>query len=164
MADFTAPRVWANLGVNGIDGLISTARGISVGLDTPIIAMLGDIAFLHDHNGLLSSPFESQPDVTFVVVDDNGGAIFSDLEQGAPEFAPWFERVFGTPHGHDLAAMSRALGIPTTVVTTASELDAALATPQGLSVVVVKAASRESSHEFRMSLRNGATYIAHAAE
>ena len=164
MADFTAPRVWANLGVNGIDGLISTARGISVGLDTPIIAMLGDIAFLHDHNGLLSSPFESQPDVTFVVVDDNGGAIFSDLEQGAPEFAPWFERVFGTPHGHDLAAMSRALGIPTTVVTTASELDAALATPQGLSVVVVKAASRESSHEFRMSLRNGATHIAHAAE
>jgi 2-succinyl-5-enolpyruvyl-6-hydroxy-3-cyclohexene-1-carboxylate synthase len=53
---------------------------------------------------------EPWPDLRVVVADDDGGSIFHGLEQGAPEFAGSFERVFGTPQGLDLVAVASALG------------------------------------------------------
>lgn len=110
------PRVLANRGVNGIDGLVSTAIGAalahqSVGGGTAY-ALLGDLALLHDQNGLIIGPEEPVPDLILVVVDNNGGGIFGSLEQAAPDFEDVYERVFGTPVDVDLGALIVAHGVP----------------------------------------------------
>ncbi len=156
------PRVLGNRGASGIDGLVSTAWGIAiaherVNLDGRTIALLGDLAFLHDHNGLLSQRGELPPNLTIVVADNNGGGIFSSLEQGAPEFAADFERVFGTPHDVDLAAIARATGVPTTIVATQSALAAALASPRsgvetGVRIIIAATADRAAEESQWRSL------------
>ena len=77
---------------------------------SPTYAIMGDLTFLHDSNGLVIGPDEPRPDLCIVVLNDDGGGIFALLEQGAPEHAGVFERVFGTPHGTDLAALCAATG------------------------------------------------------
>ena len=62
---------------------------------------MGDVTFLHDSNGLVLGPDEPAPDLTIVVVNDDGGSIFAVLEQGAPAYADSFERLFATPHRVD---------------------------------------------------------------
>ena len=104
--------VLANRGVAGIDGTVSTAIGAALAHGGPAYALVGDLTFLHDANGLVLGAKEPRPDLTIVVVNNDGGAIFATLEQGAPELADAFERVFGTPHGVDLAALCAATGTP----------------------------------------------------
>jgi 2-succinyl-5-enolpyruvyl-6-hydroxy-3-cyclohexene-1-carboxylate synthase len=102
--------VVGNRGLAGIDGMVSTAVGIALGRPRAArtIAYLGDLTFLHDTNGLLMGRGERRPDLTLVVLNDDGGAIFSALEQGDRRYASAFERVFGTPHGTDLEALCAA--------------------------------------------------------
>ena len=76
------------------------------------LALMGDVTFLHDSNGLVLGPDEPRPDLTIVVVNDDGGSIFTMLEQGAPAYADRFERLFGTPHGVDLASLCAATRTP----------------------------------------------------
>jgi len=103
--------VLGNRGLAGIDGTVSTAIGAALARrSSRSLAYLGDVTFLHDANGLVVGPDEPRPDLTMVVANDDGGAIFSTLEQGAPEFAEPFERVFGTPHGVDLGELCAATG------------------------------------------------------
>ena len=131
-------RVLANRGVAGIDGTVSTALGAALTHDGRAFALLGDLTFLHDSGGLLLGPQEPRPDLTVVVANDDGGGIFVTLEQGAPERADAFERVFGTPHGTDLAALCAAHGVPYARVTV-DELRTHLATvPSGLRVLEVR--------------------------
>lgn len=104
-------RVLANRGVAGIDGTVSTALGAALAHPGRSIAFMGDLTFLHDSGGLLAGPAEPRPSLTIVVANDDGGGIFALLEQGAPEHAAAFERVFGTPHGTDLAALCAAHGV-----------------------------------------------------
>ena len=81
-------------------------------------------------------PDEPRPDLTIVVVNDDGGSIFSSLEQGAPAHAGSFERLFATPHGVDLAALCAATGTTYARAGDRAELRAALARePQGIQVV-----------------------------
>jgi 2-succinyl-5-enolpyruvyl-6-hydroxy-3-cyclohexene-1-carboxylate synthase len=129
--------VLANRGAAGIDGTVSAAVGAALAAGGGY-ALLGDLTFLHDANGLVIGPGEPRPDLTIVVVNNDGGAIFSLLEQGGPEHADAFERVFGTPHGVDLAALCAATGTPHRRVTTRAELTAALGPPRGLRVVEVR--------------------------
>ena len=124
--------VLANRGLSGIDGTLSTAVGAALARPSSrALAYVGDLTFLHDLNGLLLGPAEPRPDLTVVVADDDGGSIFSVLEQGAPEHAAAFERVFGTPTGADLAAACAVSGTPHRLVGDREALAAALATPAG---------------------------------
>ncbi len=102
--------VVGNRGLAGIDGMVSTAVGVALGRPRAArsIAYLGDLTFLHDTNGLLTGRGQRRPDLTFVVLSDDGGAIFSTLEQGDSRYASAFERVFATPHGTDLEALCAA--------------------------------------------------------
>jgi 2-succinyl-5-enolpyruvyl-6-hydroxy-3-cyclohexene-1-carboxylate synthase len=128
--------VLANRGVAGIDGTVSTAFGAALAHPGPGYALLGDLTLLHDTTALVIGPDEPRPDLTLVVLNDRGGGIFSLLEQGAPEHAAAFERVFGTPHGVDLEALCAATHTAYTRVDTVAALRTALArAPGGIHVV-----------------------------
>jgi 2-succinyl-5-enolpyruvyl-6-hydroxy-3-cyclohexene-1-carboxylate synthase len=133
--------VLANRGVAGIDGTLSTAIGAALVHDGPAVALLGDLTFLHDLNGLLTGEGEPRPALTVVVRDDDGGGIFAQLEPGEDQYAADYRRVFGTPHGRDLVAVAHALGWAATVVSTPDELAAVLALG-GPRVVVVRTDQR----------------------
>jgi 2-succinyl-5-enolpyruvyl-6-hydroxy-3-cyclohexene-1-carboxylate synthase len=126
-------RVIANRGLAGIDGTISTAIGASLGREhsTRNLALMGDVTFLHDQTGLVIGPEEPRPALTIVVANDDGGSIFSMLEQGAPAHAEAFERLFGTPHGVDLASLSVGTRTSFLKVTSKPALEHALASPNG---------------------------------
>lgn len=126
-------KVTANRGLAGIDGVVSTAIGAALGRpgSTRALALVGDVTFLHDANGLVLGPDEPRPDLTIVVANDDGGSIFATLEQGDPRYADRFERLFATPHGVDLASLCAATRTPYTRVEDAGELAAVLASPNG---------------------------------
>jgi 2-succinyl-5-enolpyruvyl-6-hydroxy-3-cyclohexene-1-carboxylate synthase len=130
--------VHRNRGVAGIDGTVSTAIGAATVHRGPSYALIGDLTFLHDANGLLTGPAERRPDLTIVVLNDDGGGIFSLLEQGAPEHSHSFERVFGTPHGADLGALCAGYRVPHVAAETITEFRAALRPVPGLRVVEVR--------------------------
>jgi len=105
-------RIVANRGVNGIDGFTSTVLGASAVAIGPVVALLGDLCFLHDTNGLLGAS-DRGIDATLVVLDNDGGGIFSFLPQADSSLVDGshFETVFGTPHGLDLSAIAVAHGV-----------------------------------------------------
>ena len=134
-------RVLANRGVAGIDGTVSTALGAALAQPGPSYALLGDLTLLHDTTGLVLGPDEPHPDLTLIVLNDRGGGIFSLLEQGAPEHAAAFERVFGTPHRVALSALCAALGVPHLAIdpTDVPAMAGALAPEPGVRLVEVPA-------------------------
>jgi 2-succinyl-5-enolpyruvyl-6-hydroxy-3-cyclohexene-1-carboxylate synthase len=165
MAPRAGVRVLASRGASGIDGLVSSAIGAALAHQAagggPAIAVLGDLAFLHDAPGLMLGPQEPRPDLCLVVVNNDGGGIFSDLEQAA--FPGPFERVFGTPHGCDLGALARAAGLAHARLERAGDLPAALA-GRGLRVVEVRT-DRAAGATLRAALRAaGMAAAAEAAE
>ena len=87
----------------------------------PTALLIGDIALLHDTNGLLGLR-DRAADLTIVVVDNDGGGIFSFLPQATEVPADRFEQLFGTPHGVDLARLAAAHGLPTTELEDLSDL------------------------------------------
>lgn len=103
-------RVYANRGANGIDGLVSAATGIAM-TGSPTTLLIGDVAFLHDSTALIGLAGRSI-DLTIVVIDNDGGGIFSFLPQAELIERDRFEQLFGTPHGTDLAALCAAHGLP----------------------------------------------------
>jgi 2-succinyl-5-enolpyruvyl-6-hydroxy-3-cyclohexene-1-carboxylate synthase len=102
-------RVLANRGVNGIDGVLSTALGASAASDAPILAVLGDLSFHHDLNGLAALR-EGRARAVIVVVNNDGGGIFEMLPVAG--HADVFERYFGTPHGLDFAHAAALYRVP----------------------------------------------------
>lgn len=133
------PVVFANRGLAGIDGTVSTAMGVALAAGRPTLALMGDLTFLHDSNGLARGVREPRPDLRIVVADDAGGSIFATLEYGGERFAPAFERVFATDAGVDVAALAASYGVPVTTATTLAELAAALSPPVcGVDVVVAR--------------------------
>jgi 2-succinyl-5-enolpyruvyl-6-hydroxy-3-cyclohexene-1-carboxylate synthase len=112
---FAAPRsgvdVYSNRGANGIDGVVSTAVGVALARGAPTAVLIGDVALLHDTNGMLGAAARGI-DLTIVVVDNDGGGIFSFLPQATELSRETFERLFGTPHGVDLSALAAVHGIP----------------------------------------------------
>jgi 2-succinyl-5-enolpyruvyl-6-hydroxy-3-cyclohexene-1-carboxylate synthase len=149
-------RVLASRGASGIDGLVSAAIGAALAHQRagggPAAALLGDLAILHDAPGLFLGPDEPRPDLAIVVINNDGGGIFSALEQAA--FPGPFERVFGTPHHARLGHLAAAAGIPHSLLAQAAELPAALR-GRGLRMVEV-AADRAAGPALRARLRDAA--------
>ena len=103
-------RVFANRGANGIDGTIATAIGVATSSGRPTAALLGDIALLHDSTALIGLK-ERGVDLTIVVIDNDGGGIFSFLPQATAIGGAAFEELFGTPHGVRIEELAAAHGI-----------------------------------------------------
>ena len=146
--------VLANRGVAGIDGTVSTAVGAALVHGGPAVALMGDLTFLHDLQGLLTGDGEARPDLTVVVPDNDGGGIFAQLEPGRPAYERDYRRVFGTPHGRDLVEVTEGLGWSAARITSAEELPAALARG-GPRVVVVRTDQRAEA-ELAVALRDAA--------
>ena len=153
MAPRSGVRVLASRGASGIDGLVSSAIGAALAHQAagggPAAALLGDLAFLHDSPGLLLGPDEPRPDLCLLVVNNDGGGIFSDLEQSG--FPRAFERVFGTPHGADIASLARAAGLGYARLERPADLGGALA-GTGLRVVEART-ERAGGAQLRAALR-----------
>ena len=145
-------RVLSNRGANGIDGVVSTAVGAALGGD-PTALLVGDVAFLHDTNGLLGL-MSRGVNLVIVVVDNDGGGIFSFLPTRDAVSRDRFEQLFGTPHGVDLVALAGAHGIPAERVSTRTGVQAAIAgalTRGGPRVVVVET-DREANRRLHEEL------------
>jgi 2-succinyl-5-enolpyruvyl-6-hydroxy-3-cyclohexene-1-carboxylate synthase len=114
---------------------------------------MGDVTFLHDATGLVLGPREERPDLTIVVVNDDGGSIFATLEQGADTYADRYDTLFGTPHGVDLASLCAATRTPHLRVTSLPELEQALASPNGGVEVVEARVRRDNRRDLDRRIR-----------
>ena len=148
-------KVIANRGLAGIDGTTSSAIGAAIGRprSTRALALMGDVTFLHDTTGLVLGPREARPDLTIVVVNDDGGSIFATLEQGAPEYADRFDTLFGTPHGVDVASLCAAVRVAHLPVTRLPELEQALASPNGGLEVIEARVRRDNRSDLDTRIR-----------
>jgi len=147
---FAHPRkgvqVFANRGLAGIDGNISTALGIA-SRSEKTFAVLGDLAFLHDVSALSHA---GNPDLRLFVIDNNGGGIFSTLPQAGVD---GFEKIFGTPHGRDIQAIATSFGVKTSKISTSTELAKLVAEPvKGFEIIVVQVPSRQENGDYLKSI------------
>ncbi|MEO5899997.1 MAG: 2-succinyl-5-enolpyruvyl-6-hydroxy-3-cyclohexene-1-carboxylic-acid synthase [Ilumatobacteraceae bacterium] len=127
--------VHANRGANGIDGVVATAIGVAASTGARTVALLGDVALCHDASSLTALAGRKL-DLTIVVVDNDGGGIFSFLPQAESLPTARFEQLFGTPHGTDVVALAAAHGIAARTATSAVELSDSIA-GRGTSLVRV---------------------------
>jgi 2-succinyl-5-enolpyruvyl-6-hydroxy-3-cyclohexene-1-carboxylate synthase len=127
---YAAPRekvaVLSNRGANGIDGVLSTGVGVALGTGAPVTVLIGDLAFLYDAGALLGASSRDLA-LTVLVVDNDGGGIFSFLPQAAALPDRLFERYWGTPHGTDVLAVAAAYGAQASRVSDRRGLTALLA-------------------------------------
>lgn len=152
--------VVGNRGASGIDGCVSTAWGVAIAAQAagagPAIALVGDEAFWYDSNAFAVPPGEARPDLVVVVVDNDGGGIFSTLEQGASTYDQHFERVFGVPLEIRLADLATSYGVQVTSVEDLDELRSAVdeGLGDGVRVVVLRTCDRETEAAVLSSIRD----------
>lgn len=181
------PWVIGNRGASGIDGLISTAWGAALAHQRPpttweqavgglsdefaqrggtAVALLGDLAALYDITGLIAPEGEPRPDLVVVVIDNDGGGIFSTLEPAEAFYRDYFERVFGTPTGQDIVTWAAAAGINAVRVGSRAALESTLAeaiAAGGVQVIVCDVGTRESEAEVVAQLNRAAVAAATSA-
>ena len=148
-----APRglqVLGNRGASGIDGIVSTALGCAAGGAWPLVALVGDIAFYHDMNGLLAAR-DRDLNVTFVVIDNDGGGIFHMLP--IRDFEPVFTPCFATPHGLDFRHAAHLYGLRF----------ADAASPAELKAAVGEAVQRPGAEVIRVRTDRHANWLGHVA-
>jgi 2-succinyl-5-enolpyruvyl-6-hydroxy-3-cyclohexene-1-carboxylate synthase len=104
-----AIRFMANRGANGIDGVVSSALGVAAVTPTPLVLVIGDLSFYHDLNGLMAAK-KNGLKATIVVLNNDGGGIFSFLPQATNIEPDTFEALFGTPIGLDVEAAAKLHG------------------------------------------------------
>jgi 2-succinyl-5-enolpyruvyl-6-hydroxy-3-cyclohexene-1-carboxylate synthase len=132
--------IYGNRGASGIDGFVSTAFGVALATRGPTYALAGDLSVLHDQNGLIGA-VDRDVDLTFVVLNNDGGGIFSFLPQAG--FPHHFETLFGTPHGIDFERLAAMHGIAYERVDRASQLVEAIG-PEGVRLIEVRTEREEN--------------------
>jgi len=103
--------LFGNRGASGIDGIVSSALGVAAAAELPSVCLLGDLAMLHDSNGLAA---HREASVVFVLVNNDGGGIFHMLP--VAEQDPPFTQLFATPHGRDFAKLAGLYDLPHRIV------------------------------------------------
>lgn len=114
--------VHSNRGTNGIDGVISTAVGVALATKARVTVLVGDVACLHDSNGLWALN-RRNVELTIVVINNDGGSIFSFLPQAKIVSNSDFELLYGTPHGASFEHLAATHGITYERVTTVKDLE-----------------------------------------
>lgn len=152
MASELNQTVFANRGLAGIDGTLSTALGASIGAQESFTCVVGDLTFIHDANAFVGFKKSWPGGVRYVVINDDGGSIFSILEQGSAEFRQSFERIFATPTAVNIGHLSEAMGVPYRKVRSLSELSTATAADVLETEVVEIAISREKRREYHEAI------------
>lgn len=151
-ADGSAPHttVVANRGASGIDGTLATAAGAAAASGTRAWVILGDLALLHDLNSLALAE-----DLTIVVINNDGGGIFSMLP--ISEVEDVFESCFGTPHGRTFRAAAELFGLawhnPESMAELALALNEARAATKGVLIEVTT--DRADTARIQKELLNG---------
>jgi 2-succinyl-5-enolpyruvyl-6-hydroxy-3-cyclohexene-1-carboxylate synthase len=130
----TRARVLSNRGANGIDGTVSTALGVAAATSGRTVLLTGDVALLHDANGLIAAR-RGGTDLVIVVVNNDGGGIFGFLPVAGED---GYEEHIATPHGVDLAQLAETYGWTHTRPETPAEFDEALSTNQVGNVIEVR--------------------------
>jgi 2-succinyl-5-enolpyruvyl-6-hydroxy-3-cyclohexene-1-carboxylate synthase len=136
-------RVLANRGVNGIDGIVSSALGAAAATGQPAAVLLGDLALLHDLSGLLAARRLGVP-LLLVVVNNDGGGIFNFLP--VAQATEHFEELFGTPHGLDLAHAAALCGARHSRPRTVAELRACVREGLGNGLQMVEVRTERSAN------------------
>ncbi len=127
--------MYANRGANGIDGVVSTAFGVHAANKRHTYLYIGDLSFLHDMNGLIASRFQ-EADLTIVVMNNDGGGIFSYLPQSEEE--RYFEELFGTPTGLKFEEAARMYDAEYAAAETKQQLIDALRTEKRKAVKIIE--------------------------
>ncbi len=139
--------VYGNRGASGIDGIVSSAAGVAAAEGARVLAVIGDVAFAHDMNGLLAA--RDHAEVVFVLINNDGGGIFHMLP--IREYEPAFTNHFATPHGLDFSHAARLYGLPHTRVGSRAELASCLekALEDGGSCIIEVGTDRERNRRRR---------------
>jgi 2-succinyl-5-enolpyruvyl-6-hydroxy-3-cyclohexene-1-carboxylate synthase len=152
---FSKPRdgveVFANRGLAGIDGNLSTALGIASKRECTY-AVVGDLAFLHDLTALVN---QENIKLKLIVINNDGGGIFSTLPQAG---IAGFEKIFGTPHGQDLFEIASAFKLPVTEIDDLKTLKQFMDPPVGFEIGVLQMPSREENAAFIRELAQRVNY------
>ncbi|WP_115685346.1 2-succinyl-5-enolpyruvyl-6-hydroxy-3-cyclohexene-1-carboxylic-acid synthase [Corynebacterium senegalense] len=146
---FDGVSTYSARGAAGIDGTVSQAVGVALATQVlhpadirapRTVALMGDLTFLHDINGLLIGPDEPRPgNLTIVVANDDGGGIFETLEPGADNLRRDFERAFGTAHGVGVDKLAQAYGAAYRRAESIPELLEALMDEEAEPITVIEA-------------------------
>ena len=136
--------VIANRGASGIDGNIATAAGYAKASGKHVVAMIGDLAALHDLNSLALLKQEGVR-VTLVILNNDGGGIFHYLP--IAEHSDMFEKYFATPHGMTFDHAARMFGLPYNKPAARDEFETALraALGPGESSIIEVATNRDEN-------------------
>ena len=152
---FAKPRsgveVFANRGLAGIDGNLSTAIGIASKRDCTY-AVVGDLAFLHDLSALVN---QEAIKLKILVINNDGGGIFSTLPQAGVN---GFETIFGTPHGRDIYEIAKSFGIQTTEIEDLKSLKNFMSPPKKFEVGILQMPDRESNAKLIKDLAKRVNY------
>lgn len=125
-ADSRQLRYFANRGANGIDGTLASALGTAAADSHPCLALIGDLALLHDWSSVALAR-ESSIQASVVVIDNGGGRIFESLPVARATERSVFDRHFLTPQAVDIPSALRGFGLECELVETRQDLEAALA-------------------------------------
>jgi 2-succinyl-5-enolpyruvyl-6-hydroxy-3-cyclohexene-1-carboxylate synthase len=152
-------RVLSSRGASGIDGVVSSALGVAAAGRGRVVLVIGDISFYHDMNGLIAAK-RFGLDATIVLINNDGGGIFSFLPQHDDQ--THYEVLFGTPHGLDFAPVAQLYGLDWRTVATPSEYKQALQASfdrPGVSVVEVKTDREENLRAHQQLWRDVASAV-----
>lgn len=139
----------ANRGANGIDGFVSTALGAAAAGGVPVVALAGDLSLIHDATALATASRLGIP-LKVVVIDNDGGGIFHMLPQ---EGHRHFERLWGTPHGLDLARVAEAFGVEAEILDEAERLASSVASPNDRPRLILARTDRSANAALHRQIR-----------
>jgi 2-succinyl-5-enolpyruvyl-6-hydroxy-3-cyclohexene-1-carboxylate synthase len=144
-------RVYCNRGANGIDGVVSSALGAAAAGRGRVVLLIGDVAMLHDLGGLLAARQQAL-DLTVVVLNNDGGGIFSFLPIADHGESVGFETLYRTPHGLDFEPVAALFGLSHQHVRSWQDyrdaLDASFARP-GVTLIELKVDRDANLKHFR---------------